>query len=95
MEKDSGEKLVFDPNEENLNFGYRESVLLRCRFNLFKFLRKELKACNFRFWKDKVDMFRAELCTHDALEKAGLPRIWDAEKHDKTIVRIVTMFGID
>ena len=50
-EKESGQRLAYDPDSDGLDLGYEKAVQLRARINMFKIIRKEIASYNFRFFE--------------------------------------------
>ena len=89
-----GERLAYDPDKDGFDFGYEHAVPLRIRINMFRLIRKEIVALNFRFWDWAKDELVDEYGTYESLTEAGLPTDWDVNFHDRAIFKAIAREGI-
>ena len=61
---------------------------------MFRIIRKEIIANNFKFWDDQVDDLALKFNKEDFKAKSQLPDHWVVEIHDKALLRAVALNGL-
>eukprot|EP00347_Sterkiella_histriomuscorum_P008411 403345196 len=88
------QRLVYDPDADGFNFGYERALTYKVRMNMFKLIRKEILAGNFRLFEQSLENLSAVLRGERELNKTKLPEEWICDKHDRNLLKAVSDNGL-
>lgn len=52
---------MFDPDSDGFVYGYEKALTFKVRYNMFKIIRKEINANNFRFFDLLLESLKIHL----------------------------------
>ncbi|CDW85165.1 f y-rich n-terminus family protein [Stylonychia lemnae] len=88
------QRLVYDPDGDGFNFGYERALYFKVRTNMFKLIRKEIMAQNFRLYEQCLENLAQILRDEKEKQLTKLPDEWICDKHDRHLLKAVSDQGL-
>ena len=87
-------RLVYDPDGDGFNFGFERALTFKVRTNMFKIIRKEIIAQDYKLFDSCLESLSDRLRQEREANATKLPEEWICDKHDRYLLKAVSENGL-